>query len=166
MSETQPNNPLHGITLKVIVERLVDYYGWEQLGLFVEINCFNYKPSLTSSLRFLRKTPWARAKVERLYIIMQDRIEQDQQAPDAPPPNHYCNGEVEPVDSSEPQHSPEVEPVDSSEPQQHSPEVEPVDSSEPQPSSELDGLDEAKDQKESRKFKFEFRAKKESGLTR
>ncbi len=149
MSETQPNNPLHGITLKVIVERLVDYYGWEQLGMFIEINCFNYKPSLTSSLRFLRKTPWARAKVERLYIIMQDRIEEDQQALNEPQP-----------------HSPEAEPLDSIEPQPHSPEAEPLDSIEPQVSSELDGLDEAKDQKESRKFKFEYRAKKESGLTR
>ena len=89
MSNEQPNNPLHGITLKTILEQLVNYYGWDQLGLFIEINCFNYKPSLTSSLRFLRSTPWARAKVERLYIIMQDAIEEDQQSPNElePPPS-------------------------------------------------------------------------------
>ncbi|MCF6176433.1 MAG: VF530 family protein [Victivallaceae bacterium] len=79
MSNEQPNNPLHGINLKQLVERLVAYYGWEQLGLIIEIGCFNYKPSVTSSLRFLRSTPWARAKVEKLYIIMQDEIEQTNQ---------------------------------------------------------------------------------------
>jgi uncharacterized protein (DUF2132 family) len=75
MNNQQPNNPLHGITLKQIVERLVAYYGWEQLGLIIEIGCFNYKPSVTSSLRFLRSTPWARTKVEKLYIAMQEEIE-------------------------------------------------------------------------------------------
>ena len=77
MNNEQPNNPLHGITLKQIVERLVAYYGWEQLGLIIEIGCFNYKPSVTSSLRFLRSTPWARTKVEKLYIAMQEEVEQN-----------------------------------------------------------------------------------------
>ena len=75
MNNEQPNNPLHGINLKQIVERLVAYYGWEQLGLIIEIGCFNYKPSVTSSLRFLRTTPWARTKVEKLYIAMQEEVE-------------------------------------------------------------------------------------------
>lgn len=64
----QKNNPLHGITLKMIVEKLVEYYGWEQLGLMVDIRCFNYDPSVKSSLKFLRRTPWARIKVEKLYL--------------------------------------------------------------------------------------------------
>ncbi len=59
---------LHGIKLKDIVEFLVDYYGWEELGSLITINCFNYEPSIKSSLKFLRRTPWARNKVEALYI--------------------------------------------------------------------------------------------------
>lgn len=65
------NNPkdlLHGITLKNIVNKLVDFYGWEELGERVKINCFYENPSLSSSLKFLRKTEWARKKVEKLYI--------------------------------------------------------------------------------------------------
>lgn len=68
MPEKQPNNPLHGVTLKAILEHLVEVYGWEELGDRIKINCFNYDPSIKSSLTFLRKTPWAREKVERLYI--------------------------------------------------------------------------------------------------
>lgn len=68
MSNQQPNNPLHGITLEQIVTRLEDYYGWDQLALHVNINCFKSDPSVKSSLKFLRKTPWARAEVEQLYI--------------------------------------------------------------------------------------------------
>lgn len=68
MSQDQPNNPLHGVTLKAIVEHLVDYYGWKQLGYNVEINCFRNDPSVKSSLKFLRKTPWARKQVEDLYL--------------------------------------------------------------------------------------------------
>ena len=64
----QPNNPLHGIKLSDIVEHLVDKYGWEELGARININCFNSDPSIKSSLKFLRKTPWARTKVERLYL--------------------------------------------------------------------------------------------------
>jgi len=68
MPEQQPNNPLHGITLKAILEHLVEVYGWEELGRRIKINSFNFDPSIKSSLTFLRKTPWAREKVERLYI--------------------------------------------------------------------------------------------------
>lgn len=64
----QPNNPLHGVTLKRILEELVDRCGWEELGRRVTIRCFTHDPSLKSSLTFLRKTPWARAKVEELYL--------------------------------------------------------------------------------------------------
>lgn len=69
MSEKQTNNPLHGVSLKQIVNSLVEYYGWDQLGKQIEIRCFNVNPSLNSSLKFLRKTPWARKKIEDLYII-------------------------------------------------------------------------------------------------
>jgi uncharacterized protein (DUF2132 family) len=68
MAETQPNNPLHGKTLEMILNELVDKYGWEYLGDRIEINCFNINPSIKSSLTFLRKTPWARKKVEDFYI--------------------------------------------------------------------------------------------------
>lgn len=66
----QPNNPLHGITLKTVVEQLVECYGWEQLATRIRINCFYENPSINSSLKFLRKTPWARTKVEELYVSM------------------------------------------------------------------------------------------------
>ena len=67
----QPSNdPLHGKTLEVILLSLVDHFGWEVLGQHVRINCFNSDPSIQSSLKFLRKTPWARKKVEELYIRM------------------------------------------------------------------------------------------------
>lgn len=66
--ERQPNNPLHGKTLEMILNHLVELYGWEDLGRIIPINCFNFDPSIKSSLVFLRKTPWARKKVEDLYI--------------------------------------------------------------------------------------------------
>lgn len=66
--ENQPNNPLHGITLQYILETLVEEYGWDELSDRVKINCFKTNPSVNSSLKFLRRTPWARAKVERLYL--------------------------------------------------------------------------------------------------
>jgi uncharacterized protein (DUF2132 family) len=69
MSE-QANNPLHGMTLEHIVTCLVDHYGWDELGDRVRIRCFNSDPSVKSSLKFLRRTPWARAKVEDLYLAM------------------------------------------------------------------------------------------------
>jgi len=64
----QPNNPLHGKTLEAIVVYLVSYYGWEELGRKVKINSFRKDPSIKSSLKFLRRTPWAREKVENLYL--------------------------------------------------------------------------------------------------
>ncbi|MFK7900063.1 MAG: VF530 family DNA-binding protein [Cyclobacteriaceae bacterium] len=64
----QPNNALHGIKLADILEHLVKIYGWENLGYRINIRCFNYDPSIKSSLTFLRKTPWAREKVEQLYL--------------------------------------------------------------------------------------------------
>ncbi|MCJ7601044.1 MAG: VF530 family protein [Desulfobulbaceae bacterium] len=71
MSEQQANNPLHGLTLEQIVDSLVEYYGWDKLGKRIDIRCFNSDPSVKSSLKFLRKTPWARKKVENLYIATQ-----------------------------------------------------------------------------------------------
>ncbi len=64
----QVNNPLHGLKLIDILETLVENYGWEKLGSKIKINCFNKDPSIKSSLKFLRKTPWARDKVEKLYL--------------------------------------------------------------------------------------------------
>lgn len=64
----QENNPLHGITLKKLLTELVDHYGWEELSYMVNINCFKSDPSINSSLKFLRKTDWAREKVEKIYI--------------------------------------------------------------------------------------------------
>ena len=68
MKEEQPNNPLHGKTLEMTLVFLVDRYGWEELGNRIDINCFRFDPSIKSSLTFLRKTPWARKKVEDLYL--------------------------------------------------------------------------------------------------
>ncbi|RLA00285.1 MAG: transporter [Gammaproteobacteria bacterium] len=68
MVSSQPNNPLHGVTLEQVVTRLVDHYGWEILAQKVSINCFKNNLAVKSSLKFLRKTPWAREKVEKLYI--------------------------------------------------------------------------------------------------
>ena len=66
----QPKNPLHGLTLEHIVTELADFYGWENLGQRINIRCFTHDPSVGSSLKFLRKTPWARDKVESLYLFM------------------------------------------------------------------------------------------------
>jgi uncharacterized protein (DUF2132 family) len=68
MTASQPNNPLHGITLETIVTRLVQQYGWAGLGARIPIKCFTENPSIKSSLTFLRRTPWARKKVEDLYL--------------------------------------------------------------------------------------------------
>jgi len=81
MSQQQPNNPLHGVTLENIINGLVDHYGWGELGIHVKIRCFNSDPSVKSSLKFLRKTPWARAKVEQLYLDMLDEKNREQQSP-------------------------------------------------------------------------------------
>ena len=66
--DNQPYNPLHGITLKTVVEQLVEHFGFAELGQQINIKCFTTTPSIKSSLTFLRKTPWAREKVEQLYI--------------------------------------------------------------------------------------------------
>lgn len=66
--EEQPNNPLHGVKLATILEVLEQKYGWQQLALKININCFKNDPSIKSSLKFLRRTPWARDKVEQLYL--------------------------------------------------------------------------------------------------
>lgn len=68
MNHQQPNNPLHGVTLEQIVEQLVTHYGWEALASRININCFKSDPSIKSSLKFLRRTPWARAEVEALFL--------------------------------------------------------------------------------------------------
>lgn len=66
----QPNNPLHGVTLEAIVTALFNCYGWAGLAQMLPVNCFSHEPSIASSLKFLRKTPWARAKVEQMYLAM------------------------------------------------------------------------------------------------
>ena len=73
MKERQPNNPLHGITLELILYELVTRHGWEELGRQIDIRCFTHDPSIASSLNFLRRTPWARQRVESLYIAMVPR---------------------------------------------------------------------------------------------
>jgi uncharacterized protein (DUF2132 family) len=70
MSDKKSNDPLHGVTLEQIVTELQERYGWEALGEMITIRCFQFDPSVKSSLTFLRKTPWARAKVEDLYKLM------------------------------------------------------------------------------------------------
>jgi len=67
---SQPRNPLHGKTLEAIVTELAEYFGWDGLGERIPVRCFTFEPSVKSSLKFLRKTPWAREKVESLYLYM------------------------------------------------------------------------------------------------
>lgn len=74
MSDQNSNNPMHGITLEIIISSLVEHYGWSELGERIDIRCFNIDPSVKSSLKFLRKTPWARKKVEELYIAMKKSL--------------------------------------------------------------------------------------------
>ena len=71
MEKNDNKDPLHGITLEKIVTSLVDYYGWEELGENINLRCFTNDPSVKSSLKFLRRTPWARKKVENLYLALQ-----------------------------------------------------------------------------------------------
>jgi uncharacterized protein (DUF2132 family) len=68
VSQDQPNNPLHGVTLEVVLTKLVNHYDWDGLAQEINVNCFKTDPTVKSSLKFLRKTPWARDKVEKLYI--------------------------------------------------------------------------------------------------
>ena len=74
MAHEQPNNPLHGVTLEMILTSLMEQYGWEELGKRIPIKCFTTNPSIKSSLKFLRRTPWARKKVEDLYLVSQKWI--------------------------------------------------------------------------------------------
>jgi len=74
MSNQQSKNPLHGIKLEMILNSLYDHYGWAELGKRINIKCFNSEPSVKSSLKFLRNTPWARKKVEDLYIVTLNKI--------------------------------------------------------------------------------------------
>lgn len=69
-SSNQPRNPLHGVTLEAMVQALYAHYGWADLALRIPIRCFSHEPSVNSSLKFLRKTPWAREKVDSLYLFM------------------------------------------------------------------------------------------------
>ena len=73
MSKDQANNPLHGVTLEKIITELEEHYGWDELARKININCFKSDPSIKSSLKFLRKTPWARTKVESLYVSTFDK---------------------------------------------------------------------------------------------
>lgn len=68
MSDQQHKDPLHGVTLEMMLNQLVEHHGWEKMGQIIDIRCFNNDPSIQSSLKFLRKTPWARTKVEELYL--------------------------------------------------------------------------------------------------
>jgi len=77
MNQPPSKDPLHGLTLEVIVRALAEHYGWDELGRRVDIRCFNFEPSVSSSLKFLRKTPWARTKVEQAYLGMRWEQEQD-----------------------------------------------------------------------------------------
>lgn len=75
MNKDQPNNPLHGLTLKVILEDIVERHGWPALAERIKIACFKNEPSIKSSLKFLRRTPWARDKVEQLYLRDQKEVQ-------------------------------------------------------------------------------------------
>ena len=81
MNEKQINNPLHGITLEMILNELVEHYGWGEMGIHVRIKCFNNNPSVKSSLTFLRRNPWARTRVEKLYLDMLDEKTNQETSP-------------------------------------------------------------------------------------
>lgn len=85
MKTIQPDNPLHGITLERVLNELVLYYGWEELGQRINIRCFNHEASIGSSLKFLRRTPWARTQVESLYVNMANIRASHNQARNEPP---------------------------------------------------------------------------------
>lgn len=89
--QPQPNNPLHGLTLKAIVEHLVEKLGWQAMANAVPIRCFESNPSVKSSLTFLRKTPWAREKVEQLYLAQQGitSVSTPHRAKKSPPPSQF-----------------------------------------------------------------------------
>ncbi len=85
MTQELPKNPLHGITLAMILEQLVAHVGWAELGRAIPVRCFTHDPSIKSSLTFLRKTPWARAKVEAFYLDRLDEIGPSSNKPVAGP---------------------------------------------------------------------------------
>ncbi len=80
MTQEHPKDPLHGISLALILERLVAHLGWAEMGFLIPIRCFTHDPSINSSLKFLRRTPWARTKVEALYLHYRNEFV----APDRP----------------------------------------------------------------------------------
>ncbi|MFK5976098.1 MAG: VF530 family protein [Sulfurovum sp.] len=77
MDNENSNNPLHGIKLQQIIEELQSEYGWELLGQFLEVRCFTHDPSINSCLKFFRKTPWARTKLENIYLKLIRKVEED-----------------------------------------------------------------------------------------
>jgi uncharacterized protein (DUF2132 family) len=79
-SPPQPRNPLHGVTLEAVLTALAAHYGWEELGRCIPVRCFTHEPSVKSSLKFLRKTPWAREKTEGLYLYMLRQNRRDARA--------------------------------------------------------------------------------------
>lgn len=87
--QDQPRNPLHGVTLQAMVEALATHYGWGTLATRIPVRCFSHEPSVASSLKFLRKTPWARDKVEGLYLFMLREVARQKRSPrargDTPP---------------------------------------------------------------------------------
>ncbi|CAN7182275.1 VF530 family DNA-binding protein [Polaromonas sp. LjRoot131] len=89
--DQQPGNPLHGVTLEAIVTALAEHYGWEELGQRINIRCFTSEPSVASSLKFLRKTPWAREKVESLYLFMLREVKRS-----SPPVHNFPPPKVKP----------------------------------------------------------------------
>ncbi|SPY77612.1 Uncharacterized conserved protein (DUF2132) [Providencia rustigianii] len=95
MSEHTSKDPLHGITLEMQVTALVNRYGWLKLGRIIKINCFTKDPSIKSSLKFLRRTPWARAEVEALYLDMleESSIDETDLSPTSPWGNHHNKNE-------------------------------------------------------------------------
>ena len=99
MNTKHPNDPLHGITLAKMLDELVACYGWNQLGIRIPIRCFMLDPSISSSLKFLRRTPWARGKVEALYLDY--KAAKDSQAEmDSPPGGGELTGKADAHESS------------------------------------------------------------------
>jgi len=88
----QSNDPLHGVTLEALLTKLVAHYGWEALGRAVNINCFKSTPSIKSSLKFLRRTPWARQQVEALYLDSLADIQGDKSSPE--PSDPWANWQI------------------------------------------------------------------------
>jgi uncharacterized protein (DUF2132 family) len=90
MNDHRSNDPLHGVTLEMQINALVAHYGWVELGKLININCFKSDPSVKSSLKFLRRTPWARAEVEALYLDSLDDVAAEK--PDDSAPNPWTMG--------------------------------------------------------------------------